>query len=119
MIMQLKDFVRESLVQVVDGIVEAQKRTEESNAIVSPYLPPSRSQGTRPDVFSSPNLGIVQMFEFDVAVTVSKDDAKEGGVAVVAAVLGAGGKVRSEKQFANVSRLKFSVPVVLPHSGKD
>jgi len=55
-----------------------------------------------------------QVFEFDVGVSVSESETNEGIASVFAALVVAGVRGRSEEESRNISRLKFSVPVLLP-----
>ena len=61
----------------------------------------------------------VQMLEMDIAVTVTETSTAGGGIKVGISVFGAeiGGKDESER--TNVSRLKFSIPLVFPKSKVD
>ena len=111
--MELKTFVAESLTQICEGIRDAQARTLELGAYVSPLS--AREDMARPD-------GTVDV-EFDVAVVVASEkgstSGSEGGLMVaMASFFKAGAKSESKSselaQDATVSRLKFVVPVRWP-----
>jgi hypothetical protein len=57
--------------------------------------------------------------EFDIAVTATEDKKTKGGVAVAVASLVLGSQGESGSSNARVSRLKFSVPVILPSTRED
>jgi len=71
---------------------------------VAPYHPTE-------DTYSS-------YIEFDVAVTVTEGAERKGGIGVAAGIFAIGGQGKTETQSGTVSRIKFSVPVMLP-SGKN
>lgn len=54
--------------------------------------------------------------EFDVAVTATQSDQAQGGIGLVAGVFGAGVKGKTGSENSQVSRIKFTVPIVLPPS---
>lgn len=111
--MDLRTFVSESLVQICEGVRDAQARTLKMGAYVCPK--PSQHQTKRPD-------GTVDV-EFDVAVVATSEkgsaSGSAGGLSVaMASVFRAGMKSDSKSsefvQDATVSRLKFVVPVRWP-----
>lgn len=56
----------------------------------------------------------LEFVQFDVALTVSGGTESKAGIAVVAGVFGAGARGTSSAETSQVSRVKFSVPVMLP-----
>ncbi len=120
--MDLKDFVKSSLHQIAEGMIEANEALTGTDAIVNPadivvnsensqaYARTLASNSTR-----DPNDSrIVEKVSFDVAVTVKEGKAKDAGikVSVMSVGLGVGGK--SETSSGSESRIKFSVPMVFP-----
>ena len=111
--MNLKEFVADSLKQIIDGVVEAQAYGKEKDARVNPlHLPVRDKQGGVHSV--NYRQDVAHPIEFDVAVTTSQGTETKGGVGVIIAgwTLGATGK--SDKGNEHVSRIKFTIPVVLP-----
>lgn len=108
--MELKDFIRETLVGIARGIQEAQVETGDVWAIS-----PSTVDGKR----------IVEKsyVEFDIAITVGEVSNRQkegsGGLKGEISVLGAkiggeldgGGKATNEARSENFSRVSFKVPV--------
>ena len=79
-----KRVVAETLAEIVNGVKEAQARTQDSGAIVSPQL------RVNPDlvkfgVFSASSYP-AQMVEFDVAVTAMEGTGTKGGIGVVTGI---------------------------------
>ena len=115
---ELKDFVRDSILQIVAGIAEAQAAVDEYGASVNP--PPAnnpREGAVRYIAEGADGKNVpafVQDFEFDVALT-ARDATTDGAtVAVLAGLIGGGVSAKSEEGHESVSRLKFKIPVGLP-----
>lgn len=108
--MELKEFIKTAITDITDAVSELQAELE-NGAIVNPALPHSISNGSI-DVGSGNQP--IQKVEFDVALTTSEaaslDGNAKGGIAIFAAKLGTSQQAQSQ----NVSRLTFTVPVVLP-----
>jgi hypothetical protein len=98
--LELRDFVAETIKQVIDGVVSAQQYATTKRAIVNP----------RPSSYTHR----VEPISFDVAVTAAKGTKTQGGVAVFAGGFGLGSKGQSEKSNQTVNRIQFSVHVSLP-----
>ena len=116
--MKLDEFVSQTIKQIIDGVVSAQEYTKDSDikSIVNPtlYYP-----GT------DPKLGRVRdsvhhddefptWIEFDVAVTASEGEKAEGGLGLFVSVFAFGAKAQADARYSEVSRIKFSIPIVLP-----
>ena len=109
--MELKEFIKTAVSDIVSAVSELQTEFAENGAIVNPPLPHPISNG-------SVNVGKgnepIQRLTFDVALTTTEassvDGGAQGGVAIFSA------KVGTEQQSSsqNVSRLSFVIPVVLP-----
>ena len=113
--MELKEFVSSVLTEIVEGVVRAREQVEDYGAEVSPNYhntsdPPKHGFGirTNKDAFAS-------LVEFDVSVTVTEGAGTKGGIGIFIGPinLGSGGESRSES--ANISKIKFSVPLALPN----
>lgn len=107
--MELKDFVTQSLVQIVNGIKQANKElageenpTADKKAFLLPYSGGDKPQG--------PSI------EFDVAVSTKADNKATAGASgkLYVVSIEAGGSTSTIKE--NVSRVKFAV-LVKEHQG--
>ena len=63
--LQLRDFVAETIKQVIDGVAAAQQHAVKKGAVVNP----------RPSRYNTP----LQSISFDVAVTAAKGTKTQGG----------------------------------------
>jgi hypothetical protein len=108
--MELKEFVRDTLLEVLQGINEAQLAIEVGKAkgIINPIWKHVDKLYEH-----------IQDINFDIAVTASDkaSGSSGGGIKVVAADLS--GKVSKEKEKSSVSRISFKVPVVPPYMKVD
>ena len=94
--MDIKEFVAETLSQIVDGVVDAQQRTSEKKAAIVPY--------NKYD----------QKVCFDVAVTVVENKETTGKAGITVWSIGGGVSGKSETSRSTVSRIKFEIPIDLP-----
>ncbi len=111
--MKLETFVSETIKQIVNGVVESQQSSQDTDAIICPErtltsLPNSEILKTE----KSGNL--VQMIDFDIAVTTTEGKGTSGGVGVFVGPITLGSKGKSESSNVSVNRIKFSVPIVFP-----
>lgn len=103
--MDVKDFVREALVQVLEGTHEAQALAMEKRLgwVVHPSakanLPPEEAKGGN------------YLVRFDVAVTASSSKGKEGSAGLRVVGLELGGGKESRHETSSISRITFAVPI--------
>lgn len=100
--MELKDFVSQTLVEIIKGVEMAQQATKDSTGIVNP----DHDMNDRENV------------QFDVAVTVQEGQEAKAGIVAVWGILGGAGAAKLDEMKAHVSRLQFSIPVFLPPGKK-
>jgi len=113
--MQLCDFVAETLRQVMRGVKTGQASCAETGGVVHPVS--LTCSTANPHELWNPELGVVvKQVEFDVAVIATHDTQTKRVVAVVAAVANRGAGGQAAKNTESISRVRFSVPVILPVS---
>ena len=114
--MELKTFVTETLNQIIDGVKDAQKNSAQQGGEVNPpiFTRPDKGQDRlqHMDIASA----LVQEVSFDVAVTAVEGTQTKGGIGVFIGVVGLGSQGQSNTSTQSVSRIKFSVPIMLPSS---
>lgn len=117
--MELQDFIAGTLVQIARGVENAAEQLKGSKAIVNPRNV-STQGGNRPDNIygylstEKKFFKVVQRIEFDVAVTAEKGKETKGGIGIQVGSIGIGSQGRSESTNSTISRIRFSVPMVLP-----
>jgi hypothetical protein len=98
--MKLQDFVAETLKELIDGVKTAQSHAISNGARVNPHgLHFKENQ---------------QHVEFDVAVTTTEGTQTKGGIGVFVGPVGLGSQGQSDNTNSSVSRIRFSIKVVLP-----
>jgi hypothetical protein len=108
--MDLETFIAETLRQIVRGVETAQQHNDCKGAKISP-------KGKMLNMSSktcSATDPAPRQIEFDVAVTVSEGSEKKAGIGVFSGVFGVGGQANSNAANSTISRIKFTVPVILP-----
>ena len=110
--MELKDFVSATLISIVEGVKEAQLKYDFTggNRIVNPPLRVSRAS-KEPQSLSQL---AVQTVEFDVAVSTSESSHGKGGIGLFVGAIGLGAQGSTGSANAQLSRIKFHVPISLP-----
>lgn len=111
--MELRAFVEQTLVHIVDGVKAAQHQVVESGAIVNPKG--LAEAGKRAGyLFDSDSGRQAQGIEFDVAVTTSESGEATGAVGIFVGPVQLGVKGKSGSSSSDVARIKFDVYVLLP-----
>lgn len=101
--MQLDEFVKTTILQVIKGVKDAQVEAIEFGAIVNPRANGGLGEQTATDV------------SFDVALSVTGTSAEEmGGRVAIASIINFGGKATGSDSRQETSRIQFSVAVALP-----
>ena len=114
--MDLKTFVSETLLQISEGIVEAQKATKTSGTSINPPL--YNSSTSRENQINTSNKVnfIPQYIEFDVLVTVENSNTAGGKGNIHIAMFGLEAGKNTGSKDSSASRIKFSIPVAWPSS---
>jgi hypothetical protein len=111
---ELKEFVRESLKQIVEGVSEAQEPVRRHGGYVNPTVLPKTTSDAHFGEFL-PSGQQVFLVEFDVAVAVNEQTGTHAEAKLQVASflsLGVGGKSGDAQQ--TTQRIKFKVPLALP-----
>ena len=107
--MDLKNFISSAVSQIVEGMVAAQAAAATHGATLNPAFEPS-AKGNASAAGQAAAGARVSTIAFDVAVTAVEDAGAEGGATL--RVAGAGAKPHAKGE--EVTRLQFSLPIVLP-----
>jgi hypothetical protein len=114
--MNLDEFIKEVLTQVVSGIRSAQ--AVEGGAFIVPSGDGSHNYAAHPRVSASARLKST-IVDFDIALTV--EDSSVGSASTGLKVFGIGANVHGglSTKDTTVSRIQFAVPILLPASQKN
>ena len=114
--MELKEFITATLTQIIDGVTAAQYDAAQQGGEINPpvFTRPDKGQDRlqHMDIASA----LIQEVSFDVAVTAVEGTQTKGGIGVFIGVVGLGSQGQSNTSTQSVSRIKFSVPIMLPPS---
>lgn len=111
--MDLREFVTETLVQIVEGVRDAHAQARERGAQVNPHLSTSAELAVKHGILIADGQA-AQLVQFGVALTAKEGTGTKGGIGVVAGVFNLGTTGQSQAETSSLSRVKFSVPLVLP-----
>jgi hypothetical protein len=113
--MDLQKFITESLVEIMNGLKEAQDGLKDSNARICPKINRAFETGTKTHLLGWSNKGQgISMIEYDIAVEVTNEGSGGGKISVAMGVINGGGFFGSKKGDKVASRIKFTVPVAYP-----
>ena len=108
--MELRDFIKEALKDILGGIECAQ------NEISSGEIIPNVT-----DTFQAVDAGIsnIQTIDFEVTVTTDEKKGSEAKLNVIAAVIGGSVSGNSSNSNAYAGKLSFKIPVNFPRQCKE
>lgn len=118
--MKLKEFITESLTEIMEGVREAQlrfKNPSDGQINPAPLNQPTSSGASQvsKDCLLSAERRLIQSVKFDVAVTAEDGTGTRAGVGVILAAFNLGAQGESKNAHASVNRIQFEVPISLPH----
>ncbi|MGD9689621.1 MAG: hypothetical protein AB7K52_06555 [Phycisphaerales bacterium] len=110
----MREFVKNTISQVVQGVHEAQVATNASGAFVYPRSQVYWSSKSGKPEYDGTGAAHPVPIEFDLAVTVTESSDMSGaaGVSVAWVNIGGGGMTAQSNQV--ISRLRFTIPIVPP-----
>lgn len=112
--MKLEDFIKATLVEIVSGIEEAKEITSSSNALVSPPVNLSNEVKYDDNFIKTEDGKAASLVTFDIAITIESSEGGSAKIGVIGSVLNLGAEGRSDTSNSQSSRLRFSIPVLLP-----
>ncbi len=112
--MELKDFVKATLEQIVEGASEAQAAIRKRGGVVNPSSMSFQRDGS----WNTYDHAMPQEVQFDVALTATDKRGSSEGIGVFLGSINLGKKNESGLEQVAVTRVKFTVPLVLPPGDK-
>lgn len=115
--MELKEFIKESLSQIIDAVKETQEKYKDTNVVICPDNIQEVKSGlyildeNEYDNYSSRSK--VQNIEMDIAISVTEKEGNKSGLGI-AKIINAGISSENAQQNESISKIKFSIPIVLP-----
>lgn len=111
--MELKEFIKTAITDITEAVSELQSELD-NGAIVSPSIPNPIANSTIKDPNNENVNRRISNVDFDVALTVGDTDTIESGGKVGIQILSAKICGENKTHTENVSRITFSIPIVLP-----
>jgi alpha-D-ribose 1-methylphosphonate 5-triphosphate diphosphatase PhnM len=111
--MELKEFVKATIEQIVEGAAAAQEAVSAKGAIINP----AGIQFQKDGVWNTYKDSMPQNIEFDVALTSTDKKGSSEGVGVFLGSISLGKKNESGIEQVAITKVKFSIPVILPTGG--
>ena len=113
--MKLDEFISETIKSIIKGVSESQKYASENGAIVNPNVSYKDIDNTMVSYLKDRDgASKVYNIDFDISVVTSENKEKEGGASINVYSLKAGGGVSKKENNENISKINFSVNIVLP-----
>lgn len=104
--MEVKDFVAQTIIEIVEGVKLAQEHGRQNGAVVNAPL-----TGLRGSVMGPPES---QTIEFDILISVSDEAQTKSGLQVFFPPVRAGLHGADKAAMTTSNRVKFSITVAFP-----
>lgn len=109
--MELKDFVSNTLVQIVEGICDAQKKVSHLHECkISPAHTPGSANSDSCHITDVPGADSLECVNFNIAISTSASGNLDGKAKIIVVNAELGGTISRE----NISRVSFPVYVQWP-----
>lgn len=115
--MELKDFISNTLTQIVEGVVASQDRFHELGGVINPHgfqhvsenIPHGEVKSIKGSVYMLCDV------QFEVSLTSDNSTNSSSGIAVLFGAFSLGGKTADDNRQASLNRIKFNIPILLPN----
>ena len=112
--MDIKEFTKETITQIVSAVCEANELIAGAGA----SIPTERIYGSQVVTDNENRQRNIVNVEFDVAVSAVESAKVGGGAGIKVATFNVGLGANSQNENSTVSRVKFTLPLVLPEKSK-
>ena len=110
--MELKEFITQTLININQGIIDAQEQTKDSGLIINPKNFRKRGDNTYEQYGGNPAQ--VQDIEFNIVVNVAEGNNAKIAVGVVTGILSGGASNTNQNNNSTQTTIKFNLPVQFP-----
>ncbi|MCF8241359.1 MAG: hypothetical protein K9J16_08220 [Melioribacteraceae bacterium] len=115
--MELKEFVSETLTQIISGVKDAQSQQNELGAKINPTIGSAQVSASSIPTSYIPTSNIssgIFFIEFDVSVFASNEKGVKGGGSLNVAAIKVGADGEKSSSNAQQNKINFVVPITLP-----
>lgn len=114
--MELKEFVRETLVQITNGVKEAQVECQKAGGLINPMLSiPKAKRSPDGDLRVGDEYYPATQVEFTVGLTESNTATGKAGIGVFLSQVSFGGESSKGSSSQSVTSVRFSITAVFPY----
>ena len=111
--MELKDFIKNAISSIANGIIEAQADLGEKGVIINPEKLEVGKTGEK--ILRADGWRYAQELDFEILVNVDEKSAEGGGGKLtVLNFASIGLDTKNEMSVSNSNKLKFKIPVAFP-----
>lgn len=110
--MQLDEFIKESLTQIMNGVIDAQKESVGKKYVINPYT--RKKSDVIGNVMFDFSLKDKMSIDYEIILTNNTSNKNKGGIGVFLGGVGIGGQNDSTNENNNLTKVKFPIPVVFP-----
>ena len=122
--MELKDFIKETLMQIAIGMQEADEEVSKNGGAVNPSNVVANEAGEGPYGYlveaheKDKYRRHIECVDFDVVLTAVEGKETKGGLGICVGAIGVGSSGKSDKSSGTESRIQFKIPMLYPLSKK-
>lgn len=111
--MELQEFIKNTLIQITNGVIEAQQELKNTGCIINPKGDYARNKMTKSSNDNDTHYRSIQKIKMNVVVNVTENVGSKSGIGV-AKIIKAG--IDSEESISNgkVTSLEFEIPISFP-----
>lgn len=110
--MELREFITQTLININQGIIDAQDQTKDSGIIINPQN--IRKRDSNIYEFYNGNSAPIQEIEFNVVVNVTEGKDSKIAVGAFTGMLSGGVSNTNQNNNSTQTTIKFSIPVQFP-----
>ncbi len=111
--MNLKEFISETITQITEGLEDAKLRTAEYGTIINPPCVGPQDNVRISNIHSREPA---QFLDFDICLTIENSDSVDTKGKLGISTISFGKDKNQAHSNENVSRIRFSIPVIFPQS---
>lgn len=108
--MELKDFIKQTIEQIIEGVVEAQSAIHKHGADINPI----NFTYTKDGKHNHSKYSLPQDILFDIGLTSTEKNGTTEGIGVFLGSIGLGKRNEGSLEAVAITKVKFSVPLALP-----
>ena len=112
--MKLKDFITTTLCEIVEGVEVAKTKTVSSCALINPEVQIGDSVQQCKGILKAADGKTASLVTFDIAITIEEGEGASANIGVLGSILKIGADCRTDSSNSLVSKLNFTIPIVLP-----